>query len=392
MGKELRFDGKVVVVTGAGNGLGRSHALAFASRGAKVVVNDLGGSHTGEGKGSAAADKVVDEIKAAGGEAVANYDSVEDGDKIVQDAMDAYGRIDIVVNNAGILRDTQLRQDDRRRLGPHLSGPRARRLQVTHAAWPIMRDQKFGRIIFTASARASTATSARPTTAMAKLGIVGLGNTLAIEGKKNNVVVNTIAPDRRLAPDRDHPPARISLAALAPSTSPSSSPEALPRGQRGHRRPLRGGRRLVHQAALGAHRGQDVPPRSPGDRRGHRRELAEIGDFEQEHAPARHHRVAPARSWTTSRLGRARAATSSSTSTRPSATSSPHQTSYDERDLSLYALGVGAAADPNDNHELRLRLRDARRGLHRAADLRRDPRDQLRDPHSWARRARAPRA
>src|SRR5689334_5003292 len=105
MGEQLRFDGKVVIVTGAGNGLGKSHALAFASRGAKVVVNDLGGSAHGEGKSSSAADTVVAEIKAAGGEAVANYDSVEDGEKIVQCALDSFKRLDVVVNNAGILRD-----------------------------------------------------------------------------------------------------------------------------------------------------------------------------------------------------------------------------------------------------------------------------------------------
>src|SRR5215212_5700984 len=106
MANELRFDDKVVIITGAGNGLGRSHALLFGSRGAKVIVNDLGGSAFGQGKSSAAADKVVEEIKAAGGEAAASYDSVEDGDKIVQAALDSFGRIDIVVNNAGILRDT----------------------------------------------------------------------------------------------------------------------------------------------------------------------------------------------------------------------------------------------------------------------------------------------
>ena len=103
---DLRFDGRVAIVTGAGNGLGRSHALLLASRGAKVVVNDLGGGWKGEGKSSNAADKVVEEIKAAGGEAVANYDSVEDGDKIVQTALDTWKRVDIVINNAGILRDT----------------------------------------------------------------------------------------------------------------------------------------------------------------------------------------------------------------------------------------------------------------------------------------------
>ncbi|MBL0219286.1 MAG: SDR family NAD(P)-dependent oxidoreductase, partial [Myxococcales bacterium] len=101
MSKELRFDGKVALVTGAGGGLGRSHALLLAARGAKVVVNDLGGSFTGDGKSSSAADKVVAEIKEAGGQAVANYDSVEDGDKIIKTAVDAFGRIDIIINNAG---------------------------------------------------------------------------------------------------------------------------------------------------------------------------------------------------------------------------------------------------------------------------------------------------
>ena len=101
----LRFDGKVVLITGAGNGLGKEYALHFGERGAKVVVNDLGGSHDGKGQSSSAADKVVEQIRAKGGEAVANYDSVEFGDKIVKTAIDAFGRIDIVINNAGILRD-----------------------------------------------------------------------------------------------------------------------------------------------------------------------------------------------------------------------------------------------------------------------------------------------
>src|SRR5262252_7185848 len=138
---DLRFDNRVVIVTGAGNGLGRSHALLFASRGARVVVNDLGGGHTGGGKSSAAADKVVEDIRAAGGQAVANYDSVEDGAKIVQCALDTFGGVDIVVNNAGILRDVSFQkmteQDWELIYRVHLLGA----FRVTHAAWNHMRDK-----------------------------------------------------------------------------------------------------------------------------------------------------------------------------------------------------------------------------------------------------------
>ncbi len=194
MASELRFDGKVAIITGAGNGLGRSHALLLASRGAKVVVNDLGGSAFGGGKSSAAADKVVEEIKAGGGEAVANYDSVEDGAKIVQNALDAFGRIDIVVNNAGILRDTtfhKMSQEDWDLIYKvHVLGG----FRVTHAAWPHMRDQGYGRIIFTASAAGIYGNFGQANYSMAKLGLVGLSNTLALEGKKKGVFVNTIAP------------------------------------------------------------------------------------------------------------------------------------------------------------------------------------------------------
>ncbi len=194
MASELRFDGKVAIITGAGNGLGRSHALLFASRGAKVVVNDLGGSHSGEGKSSSAADKVVEEIKAAGGEAVANYDSVEDGDKIVETAMKAFGGVDIVVNNAGILRDvsfqkmTDLDWDLIYRV--HVRGA----YKVTKAAWDHMRDKGYGRILFTASAAGIYGNFGQVNYAMAKLGLVGMASALAIEGKKKNVLVNTIAP------------------------------------------------------------------------------------------------------------------------------------------------------------------------------------------------------
>ncbi|MDQ3033551.1 MAG: SDR family NAD(P)-dependent oxidoreductase [Myxococcota bacterium] len=194
MSQDLRFDGKVAVVTGAGNGLGRSHALELARRGAKVVVNDLGGSHTGEGASATAADKVVAEIEEAGGEAVANHDSVENGAAIIRTAIDAFGRVDILINNAGILRDVSFQkmteQDWDLVYRVHVKGAFA----CTHAAWPYMRDQKYGRILFTASAAGIYGNFGQANYAMAKLGLVGLSNTLAIEGRKNNVIVNTIAP------------------------------------------------------------------------------------------------------------------------------------------------------------------------------------------------------
>ena len=147
MSEMLRFDDRVVVVTGAGGGLGRAYALEFGRRGAKVVVNDLGGTVRGEGGGQSMADKVVDEIMDAGGTAVASYDSVEDGDKIVELALDAFGRIDVLVNNAGILRDRSFAkmtvEDWEAVYRVHLFGS----FRTAHAAWPHMRNQQFGRII-----------------------------------------------------------------------------------------------------------------------------------------------------------------------------------------------------------------------------------------------------
>jgi 3-hydroxyacyl-CoA dehydrogenase/3a,7a,12a-trihydroxy-5b-cholest-24-enoyl-CoA hydratase len=191
---ELRFDGKVVVITGAGAGLGRSHALFFGRRGAKVVVNDLGGSAQGQGQSSAAADKVVEEIQAAGGTAVANYDSVEHGETIVKTALDAFGRIDVLINNAGILRDVsfqKMTKDDWDLImRVHVNGAFA----CTHAAWPYMRDQGYGRILFTTSAAGIYGNFGQANYSAAKLGLVGFSNTLAIEGEKKNVRVNAIAP------------------------------------------------------------------------------------------------------------------------------------------------------------------------------------------------------
>ncbi|XP_032483789.1 peroxisomal multifunctional enzyme type 2 isoform X1 [Phocoena sinus] len=194
MAVPLRFDGRVVLVTGAGGGLGRAYALAFAERGASVVVNDLGGDFMGVGKGSLAADKVVEEIRRKGGKAVANYDSVEAGEKVVKTALDAFGRIDVVINNAGILRDRSFGRisdedwDIIQRV--HLWGS----FLVTRAAWDHMKKQKFGRIIMTSSASGIYGNFGQANYCAAKLGLLGLSNCLAVEGEKSNIHCNTIAP------------------------------------------------------------------------------------------------------------------------------------------------------------------------------------------------------
>ena len=191
---DIRFADRVVVVTGGGNGLGRSHALDFGRRGAKVVINDLGGSGFGEGADQRVADIVVEEIKAAGGEAVANYDSVTEGDKIVQTAMDSFGRVDVVINNAGILRDKsfhKMTDDDWDIIfDVHVRGA----YKVTRAAWPMMRDQNYGRVIFTTSAAGIYGNFGQTNYSAAKLAQLGMAQTLAHEGRSKNVNVNTIAP------------------------------------------------------------------------------------------------------------------------------------------------------------------------------------------------------
>jgi 3-hydroxyacyl-CoA dehydrogenase/3a,7a,12a-trihydroxy-5b-cholest-24-enoyl-CoA hydratase len=194
MSAQLNFENRVVIVTGSGAGLGRSHALEYAARGAKVVVNDLGGGTAGGGNDSSVADALVEEIRAAGGNAVANGDSVEQGAKIVECAMDNFGKIDVVVNNAGILRDSafhKMTDDDWEIIQRvHLWGS----YSVTRAAWPYMRANAYGRIIMTTSAAGIYGNFGQANYAAAKLGIHGLGQALAIEGRGKNILVNTIAP------------------------------------------------------------------------------------------------------------------------------------------------------------------------------------------------------
>jgi NAD(P)-dependent dehydrogenase (short-subunit alcohol dehydrogenase family) len=194
---QVRFDGRVAIVTGAGGGLGRSHALLLASRGAKVVVNDLGGTVDGSGSSSSAADKVVAEIKAAGGEAAPSYagvDTAEGAAKIVAAAKEAFGRLDIVINNAGILRDKSFLkmtdEDWQKVLSVHLYGS----MYVTRAAWPLLKEANYGRVVFTTSAAGLYGNFGQTNYSAAKLGIVGLARTLAHEGMKNNIKCNVIAP------------------------------------------------------------------------------------------------------------------------------------------------------------------------------------------------------
>jgi len=196
--EEIRFDGRVAVITGAGAGLGRIYALELAKRGAKVVVNDLGGARDGSGRGSKKpADKVVEEIKASGAEAVANYDSVataEGGENIIQAAVDAFGTLDILINNAGILRDrTFLKMEPENWqavLDVHLTGA----YNVSRPAFAVMKKKGYGRILMTTSAAGLYGNFGQTNYSAAKMGLVGLMNTLKLEGEKYNIKVNTIAP------------------------------------------------------------------------------------------------------------------------------------------------------------------------------------------------------
>ena len=194
---DIRYDGQVAIVTGAGAGLGRTYALELAKRGAKVVVNDLGGARDGSGSSSSAADKVVEEIKEMGGEAVASYDSVattEGGQAIVDKAVEAFGRVDIVVNNAGILRDRSLAkmtpEEWEQVLGVHLHAA----YNVTRPALLKMRENSYGRVVLTTSAAGLHGNFGQTNYSAAKMGLVGFANTLKMEGERANIKVNVIAP------------------------------------------------------------------------------------------------------------------------------------------------------------------------------------------------------
>lgn len=197
---DITFDGRVAIVTGAGGGLGRSYAVELARRGARVVVNDLGGAVDGSGSGTRAADTVVAEIRSAGGDAVANYDSVstpEGGQAIVESALDVYGTVDVVINNAGILRDRSFAnltvEELNGVLDTHLKGA----FHVSMPAFKTMKDNGYGRFVHTSSNAGIFGNFGQANYGAAKAGLVGLSNVLAIEGSKYGIASNVIAPIAR---------------------------------------------------------------------------------------------------------------------------------------------------------------------------------------------------
>jgi NAD(P)-dependent dehydrogenase (short-subunit alcohol dehydrogenase family) len=197
---DIGFDGQVAIVTGAGHGLGRQHALQLAARGARVLVNDLGGTVDGTGADAGPAQQVADEINAAGGEAIADTSSVASqagGETIVQTAVDAFGRVDIVVNNAGILRDKAFHNLTADLLDPVLQVHLYGAFWVTLPAWKLMREQNYGRVINTTSAAGLFGNFGQTNYGAAKMGLVGFTKALAQEGRKRNVLANVIAPGAR---------------------------------------------------------------------------------------------------------------------------------------------------------------------------------------------------
>jgi 3-hydroxyacyl-CoA dehydrogenase/3a,7a,12a-trihydroxy-5b-cholest-24-enoyl-CoA hydratase len=347
---ELRFNGQVAIVTGAGNGLGRSHALMLAARGAKVVVNDLGGDAFGGGKGSSAADKVVEEIKAAGGEAVANYDSVENGEAIVKTAVDAFGTVDIIINNAGILRDVSFAKMTKADwdivLRVHLNGS----MSVTHAAWPLMREKGYGRIVMTTSAAGIYGNFGQANYSAAKLGILGLANTLAVEGAAKNIHVNVIAPVAK---------SRLTETVMPPELLEHLRPEAVS--------PLVAW--LCHEDCKENHGLFEVGAGYISKLRWQRTQGARLSptrDFTIDDVAAKWDTV------TNFEDAEHPSSIAESVSTVMTHINNPPlggnqfidldaaskasivlENSYDERDLALYALGIGAAQDPLDAGELK---------------------------------------
>jgi NAD(P)-dependent dehydrogenase (short-subunit alcohol dehydrogenase family) len=218
---DVRFDDRVAIVTGAGVGLGRCHALLLASRGAKVVVNDPGGSVDGTGTASSVADKVVSEIKQAGGEAVASYGSVADEKSaagIIQTAMDTWGRVDILVNNAGILRDrafNNMTMEDYEFVNQvHHFGT----AYCIKAAWPVMRKQQYGRIVVTTSGSGTVGNFGQANYGAAKMAVNGLINVLRLEGAKYNIRCNAISPSAYT---------RMTESLLPPDMAPWMKPELV---------------------------------------------------------------------------------------------------------------------------------------------------------------------
>ncbi|KAJ10226.1 SDR family NAD(P)-dependent oxidoreductase [Pseudomonas aeruginosa] len=220
----IRFDGRVAIVTGAGNGLGRSHALGLAARGAKVVINDLGGARDGSGASSSAAEAVVEEIRAAGGEAfanganVANYDEVQE---MVEQARAKWGRIDILINNAGILRDATFSKgsldDFWKVVDVHLRGT----VNCTKAVWDLMREQNYGRIVLTSSASGLYGNFGQSNYGAAKAAMLGLMNVLHLEGQKNDIRVNVLAPTAAT---------RMTEGLIPPSVASLLAPETITPG------------------------------------------------------------------------------------------------------------------------------------------------------------------
>ncbi len=214
---KISYEGRVAIVTGAGAGLGRSHAMALAARGANVVVNDPGGARDGTGTGTAA-QRVVDEIQAAGGVAIANTASVVNEGQVadmVTQAMNEWGRVDILVNNAGILRDKSFAkmelEDWRAVVDVHLNGS----AYCAHAVWPVMRQQGYGRIVMTTSTSGIYGNFGQANYGAAKFGVVGLMNVLCIEGRKYNIQVNCLAPSAATRMTQDVMPEAV-FEALAP--------------------------------------------------------------------------------------------------------------------------------------------------------------------------------